>query len=106
MLAFLGFKDGSGEWFIIIDTEKCDGCGKCVEVCPAGVLEVGEDEYDPFREEPVVTVREEERKKIRYSCAGCRPGYAEKPPPCVAVCGPGVISHSEGWQLVYGKKQP
>lgn len=105
MLAFFGFKDGSGEWFVIVDTEKCDGCGKCVEACPANVLEVGEDEYDPFREEPVVKVREEERKKVRYSCAGCRPGYGEKPPPCIAACEPGAISHSEGWRLLYGKQQ-
>ena len=106
MLAFFGFKDGSGEWFVIVDTEKCNGCGKCVEVCPANVLEVGEDEYDPFREELVVRVREEERKKVRYSCAPCRPGYGEKAPPCVTACEPGAISHSEGWKLLYGKEQP
>jgi len=105
MLAFFGFKDGSGDWFVIIDTDKCNGCGKCVEVCPANVLEVGEDEYDPFREEPVVRVREEERKKVRYSCAPCRPDYDEKPPPCVSACEPGAISHSEGWKLLYGKEQ-
>lgn len=106
MLAFFGFNDGSGEWFVIADTEKCDGCGKCVEVCPANILAVGEDEYDPFNEEPVIKVKEEERKKIRYSCAGCRPGYGETPPPCVVACEPGVISHSEGWKLLYGEGQP
>ena len=105
MLTFLGFKDGSGEWFVIVDTEKCNGCGKCVEACPANVLEVGEDEYDPFNEEPVVRVREEERNKVRYSCAPCQPGYGEKPPPCVAACEPAAISHSEGWKLLYGKAQ-
>jgi len=105
MLAYLGFKDGSGEWFVIIDTEKCNGCGNCVEVCPANVLEVGDDEYDPFREEPVVKVREEERNKVRYSCASCQPGYSEKPVPCVAACEPAAISHSEGWKLLYDKKQ-
>lgn len=105
MLAFWGFKDGSGEWFVIIDTEKCDGCGKCIEVCPANVLEVGEDEFDPFRDEPVIKVREEERNKVRYSCAGCQPGYGVKPAPCVAICESAAISHSEGWKLLYGKEQ-
>lgn len=105
MIANYGFKDGSGNWFLTIDTEKCDGCGKCVEACPANVLEVGEDEYDPFNEESVAKVRQEERNKIRYSCAGCRPGYGEKPPPCLAACEPGAISHSEGWKLLYGKGQ-
>lgn len=105
MIANYGFKDGSGNWFLTIDTEKCDGCGKCVEACPANVLEVGEDEYDPFNEEPVAKVRQEERNKIRYSCAGCRPGYGEKPSPCLAACEPGAISHSEGWKHLYGKGQ-
>ena len=103
MLGFYGFKDGSGDWFVIIDTEKCNGCGECVEVCRSNVLEVGEDEFDPLSEDLVVRVREEERKKVRYSCAGCRPGYGEKPPPCAAACEPGAICHSEGWKRLYGK---
>ena len=103
MLGFYGFKDGSGDWFVIIDTEKCNGCGKCVEVCPSNVLEVGDDEFDPLSEDLVVRVREEERKKVRYSCASCRPGYGEKATPCVVACEPGAISHSEGWKLLYGK---
>jgi ferredoxin len=103
MIANYGFKDGSGDWFLTVDTDKCDGCGKCVEVCPANVLEVGDDEYDPFRDEPVVKVREDERKKIRYSCAPCQPGYGEKSAPCVAACEPGALSHSEGWKLLYGR---
>ena len=103
MIAHYGYKDGSGDWFIIIDTDKCDGCGKCIGVCPTNILEIGEDEYDPFREEPVVKVKEKERKKIRYSCAACRPDYIETLPPCAAACEPGAISHSEGWRLSDGQ---
>jgi hypothetical protein len=32
LIANYGYKDGSGEYFITLDTDKCDGCGKCVEV--------------------------------------------------------------------------
>ena len=103
MLANYGFKDGSGNWFLEIDSDKCDGCSKCVEACPANVLEVGDDEYDPFREEPVAKVRQEERKKIRYSCAPCRPGYGDEPTPCVVACEPGAISFADGWKLLYGR---
>ncbi|MDP2729722.1 MAG: 4Fe-4S binding protein [Dehalococcoidales bacterium] len=103
MLANYGFKDGSGDWFLAIDTEKCDGCGDCVPVCPASALEVGEDEYDPFRDEPVAKVKAEHRKKIRYSCAPCQPGYGEKLPPCIAACKPGAISHSDGWKVAYSR---
>lgn len=104
MIAQYGFKDGSGDWFVVIDTDKCTGCGDCARACPANVLEVGEDEYDPFNEKPVARVRTEERKNIRYSCAPCQPGYSENPPPCIAACEPGAISHSEGWKLMYGRE--
>jgi ferredoxin len=101
MQAFFGFKDGSGDWFLIIDTEKCNGCGSCVEVCPAHALEVSEDEFDPFREEQVARVKDEERKKLRYTCAPCQPGYGENQPPCVTVCEPDAIAHTEAWQQAY-----
>jgi ferredoxin len=103
LLAYYGFKDGSGDWFISVDTEKCDGCGKCVEACPAHILEVVNDEYDPFREKPVARVKEAERNKIRYSCAPCQPGYGENPTPCVLACQSGAIAQSEGWKNLYGR---
>ena len=46
MLANYGYKDGAGEFFITIDTEKCNGCGDCINICPVGVLELIEDEFD------------------------------------------------------------
>ena len=94
MIANYGYKDGSGEYFIAIDTDKCDGCGKCVPACPYGVLAIGEDENDPFREEPVAKVSEEHRKKIKYSCAPCKPDKDRKPLPCMEACEPDAITHS------------
>lgn len=86
--------DGSGQFFIKIDSDKCDGCGDCVSACPAGVLEVGEDENDPFREEPVAKVTEDQRKKIKYSCGPCKPVTNRPPLPCVAACKFRAIEHS------------
>ena len=94
MLANYGYKDGSGEFFITIDTEKCNGCGKCVEVCPSNVLFTGEDENDPFKEEPVASVNEEHRKKIKYSCAPCKPETDRKELPCMKSCDMEAIVHS------------
>jgi ferredoxin len=94
MIANYGYKDGSGEFFISIDTDKCDGCGKCMEICTWGVMVVGDDENDPLREEPVARVSEEHRKKIKYSCAQCKPVSGATTPPCILSCEPEAISHS------------
>jgi ferredoxin len=107
MRANYGYKDGSGEYFITIDTDKCNGCGDCVPACPYGVLGVGEDPNDPFREEPVAFVTDAQRKKLRYTCASCKPYLTSlagvqtevslremKNLPCVAACEPGAITHS------------
>ena len=94
MIANYGYKDGSGEYFIIIDTDKCDGCRDCVNACPGGVLDVGLDENDPLSDDEVVFVTEEERKKIKYTCAPCKPRDGRPPLPCMAACKPGAILHS------------
>jgi ferredoxin len=86
--------DGSGRYFIRIDTDKCDGCGDCVSVCPAGVMLVAEDENDPFRETPVAKVVDEHRKKIKYSCGPCKPVTGRSMPPCIAACKPAALEHS------------
>jgi ferredoxin len=86
--------NGSGQYFIKIDTEMCDGCGDCVKACPVGVMLVGEDENDPFREAPVAKVADEHRKKIKYSCGPCKPVTGRPQLPCVAVCKPGALEHS------------
>jgi ferredoxin len=102
MIANYGFKDGSGDWYVTIDTDKCNGCGKCPEVCPAKILEVGPDEIDLFREKPVASVKQNEQNKIKYSCAPCQPGYGKELAPCSGVCKLKAISHSEGWKLQFG----
>ena len=95
MIANYGYKDGSGEFFITIDTDKCDGCGDCVSACPAGIFEVvDEDPNDPFREEPLVIVKNEKRKKIKYECGPCKPVTDRPPLPCVESCPTDAISHS------------
>ena len=88
MIANYGFKDGSGDWYVTIDTDKCNGCGKCPEVSAVKILEVGPDEIDIFREEPVTLVKHEERGGSGLACAPCKPGYGEEPTPCAKVCQP------------------
>lgn len=94
MIANYGYKDGSGEFFITIDTDMCNGCGDCVSACLCGVMGVGPDENDPLSDDEVVFVTEEERKRIKYTCAPCKPRTDRPPLPCMAACKPNAISHS------------
>ncbi len=90
MRANYGYTDGSGEWYITIDTGKCDGCGDCVEACPQGVFAVEIDDYD----DEVCMVVEEHRKKIKYTCGPCKPVSDRPPLACVTACPEDAISHS------------
>ena len=94
MIANYGYKDGSGEYFITIETDKCNGCGECVKACPARVLEIRENDFDPLADDKMAAVTEEHRKKIKYSCAPCKPTSGRHDLPCVSVCEFNAISHS------------
>jgi len=90
MKAHYGYKDGSGEFFIAVDTDRCNGCGDCVKACPAGVLAMITDDYDQV----VPAVTEEHRRRIKYSCAPCKPASGPRGEPCVVACKPAAIVHS------------
>jgi ferredoxin len=94
MIVNHGYRDGSGTYIISIDNEKCDGCGDCVPVCPNQVLEIAIDPYEPLEEKMVALVSEAHRKKLKYSCAQCKPAGKTTTPPCAAACKRGAMVHS------------
>lgn len=95
MLANYGYSDGSGSYFITIDTERCTGCEDCVTACPSGVFEVvDEDPNDPMNDEPQAVVRQDKKNKVKYECGPCKQSSNRPPLPCVEACKAGAISHS------------
>ena len=94
MIANYGYRDGSGDFFITIDTEKCDGCADCVRACPVGIFVVGEDPNDPLRDDPVAFVGDEQRKQLKYACAACKPDRDRPALACTVACNAQAIAHS------------
>ncbi len=90
MIGNYGYKDGSGEFYISLDSDKCNSCKKCVEECPEQVLEMICNDYD----EIVPIVRDDHRKKIKFSCAPCKPLNQKTTPICVKICDQNAIWHS------------
>jgi len=90
MKVHYGYSDGTGDYFITIDTEQCDGCGKCVLACPSGVLAMAEDDSG----QPKARVKEEARKKLALLCPGFSLCCTTHEVNCHSVCQEGAISHS------------
>ena len=89
MIIHYGYSDGEGEYRISVDTDKCDGCGACVEVCPKSLFELQLDDYDEMK----VVVRHELVKKIGYLCPGIS-ACARNGETCHNVCPHNVFEHS------------
>ena len=88
LITHYGYIDGSGEYFIVVDSDKCTGCGKCVEICPQRALKLI-TEFIDLEDKTVAAVSEGHRKEIRYTCGTCKPEQNQTP--CVLVCGSKAI---------------
>jgi NAD-dependent dihydropyrimidine dehydrogenase PreA subunit len=42
---------------IMVDKDKCNGCGTCVDTCPVGVLEVKDGKSVPIKAEECLVCR-------------------------------------------------
>lgn len=93
MIANYGYKDGSGEYYISIDTDKCIQCPvdhACVRACPKAMFEIITDDYD----DQVAAIKQANRKTLAYDCTGCKPAGGYSTLPCTAACTPGAVKHS------------
>ena len=90
MIVNYGYSDGNGEYYVAIDTDKCDGCAKCVTACPEKVFEVAEDDYGKV----VAKVKDAIRGKLGYVCPGFYAVCSRNDVNCRSVCAPAAISHT------------
>jgi NAD-dependent dihydropyrimidine dehydrogenase PreA subunit len=88
LITYYGYTDGSGEYFVIIDSKKCNGCGRCIEQCPKAALHL-KTMFIDLEDKTVAAVKEEHRNKIKYTCAGCKP--EKNLSPCVVSCSAGAV---------------
>jgi NAD-dependent dihydropyrimidine dehydrogenase PreA subunit len=88
VITHYGYCDGSGEFYIVVDSDKCSGCAKCVQVCPQKALKL-ETEFIDLEDKTVATITEDHRKKIKYTCSACHPETGKTP--CVLSCEQGAI---------------
>ena len=49
MRANYGYADGTGDYYITIDTDKCEFCLKCVHNCPVKAIIFSEKMKDKLR---------------------------------------------------------
>lgn len=98
-----GYKDGAGTWYITVDTDVCDGCehiedgAECVNVCPANMWELKEDEFAIMGDgEMVAAIKEDYQNSVRYDCSPCKSpsGDGNEIGECVKACPVDAISFS------------
>ena len=90
MLANYGYTDGSGSYYITIDTDACNACRECLAACPQHIFGIAVDDYD----EEKAAVKDEFKNNLKYLCAICKPVSEWKSLPCLDVCKWRALKHS------------
>jgi len=91
-----GYEDGSGFYYITVDSDVCAVCSEhgCVAACPQQVFAIEMDDYD----DRVAVVAESARKRLRELCSECKAqatgGTVEVVLPCTGACPDGALRHS------------
>ncbi|MCL2691494.1 MAG: 4Fe-4S binding protein [Candidatus Bathyarchaeota archaeon] len=90
MISYHGYSDGSGEYFLSVDSDKCNGCQKCINKCPQNILHI-ELMFIDLEDKPIAAVKKEQCNKIRYTCTQqCNPEKNQTP--CILCCPTNAIT--------------
>lgn len=84
-----GYSDGTGVYYITMDSAKCNGCNACVETCPNGLFSLS---YEDGKKSAVI--KKEMLKKISQVCPGISVCRNQRENTCESVCKSNAISHS------------
>jgi ferredoxin len=94
MRVHYGYSDGLGDWRITIDTDRCDGCGKCVSACPKELFITAEDESDIDNDNLIAKIKDERVKELSFHCYGYKRCLEITGSTCHEACPHDAISHS------------
>lgn len=93
MLANYGYEDGSGIYYITIDTDKCNHCEEksCIKACQAELFKSEVDDWD----NEIVVIDKSRCNMLLTACAVCKstsnPGEQFL---CQAICRLKAIDHT------------
>jgi len=77
-----GYSDGTGEYFIAIDYNKCDDCSECIKGCPAGIFSQGSGTAG----QPAIIIKQETARRLSSLCRGKSSCNSEKGTSCQDFC--------------------
>ena len=83
MIIYYGYSDASGEYYLVVNAQKCNSCGKCVNQCPQHAIELQTIMVD-LEDKNVPAITEQHRKNIKYTCCSCK--LENKKTPCILAC--------------------
>ncbi|MDR2203558.1 MAG: 4Fe-4S binding protein [Nitrososphaerota archaeon] len=83
MITYYGYTDGSGAFYVVINSDKCNGCRNCIKQCPKNLLQIASIFID-LDDKPVVAIKPEHCNNIKYLCAQCNPKQNQTP--CITSC--------------------
>lgn len=93
MIANYGFEDGSGSYYIAIDTDHCTDCKErgCLKSCQNKVFEMELNDWD----DEVAIIKKDYCNQLKSICAGCKP-LIDRPEllPCEKACSFRSIVHT------------